>query len=163
MLILFNIPCWDIQCTVMECANITHSLIGLFLAGNISKVNVQCPSKECANNCTLHNRTVTVPARNVHMYKSGVIWSVLELSEVIRNNQELSSAFWSCQESSKIIRSLWSCLEASELSGVIWCCLESSWVVWSRLESSWGFWSCLESSGVIWSYPESPVVVCSHL
>ena len=58
--IFINIPWWDIQCSSKECANITHSLIGLFLAGNIGKVNIQCPPMECANNCTLHNRILDV-------------------------------------------------------------------------------------------------------
>ena len=44
--IFINIPCWDFQCSAKECSNITHSLIGLYLAGNIC---IQCPPRECAN------------------------------------------------------------------------------------------------------------------
>ena len=49
MFILINMPCWDSQCSTMECANITHSLIGLYLAGNVCKVDIQCLLKECVN------------------------------------------------------------------------------------------------------------------
>ena len=55
-----NIGKVDIQCPAKECANITHSLIELYLAGNLGKVDIQCPPMECANNCTLHNRTLDV-------------------------------------------------------------------------------------------------------
>ena len=47
MLILINIPSWDIQCPGKECANITHSLVGLYLAGNVCKVSTQCLPMEC--------------------------------------------------------------------------------------------------------------------
>ena len=66
MFIFINIPCWDIQCTSKECANITHSLVGLFLAGNFGKNDIQCPLMECANKCTLHNRSLDVLKRYVH-------------------------------------------------------------------------------------------------
>ena len=75
--ISINIPCWDSQCSTMECANITHSLIGLYLAGNVCKVDTQCPSMECANNCTLCKRTLGL--RWVTTFELGklILWSFL--------------------------------------------------------------------------------------
>ena len=49
MFIFINIPCWDIQCSPKECENITHSIIGHYLAGNIGNDNIQCSARECAN------------------------------------------------------------------------------------------------------------------
>ena len=77
MFILINIPSWDIQSPGKECANITHSLVGLYLAGNVCKVDTQCPSMECANNCTLCKRTLGL--RWVTTFELGklILWSFL--------------------------------------------------------------------------------------
>ena len=61
MLVVFifiNIPCWDIQCTSKECANITHSLTGLYLC---VKYRQSWYSMSCYGVCkyyTLMNRTL---------------------------------------------------------------------------------------------------------
>ena len=43
----------------MECTNITHSLIGLFLAGNIGNDDIQCSAMECANILNVPLMTLT--------------------------------------------------------------------------------------------------------
>ena len=75
--ILINIPFWDIQCPGMECVNITHSVIGLHLAGNVFKVDTHCPPMECTNNCTLCKRTLGL--RWVTTFELGklILWSFL--------------------------------------------------------------------------------------
>ena len=54
----------------MECAKITHSLLGLYLAGNDCKVDIQCLLKECVITCTLRSieYLTTEPFKNFYCY-----------------------------------------------------------------------------------------------
>ena len=100
MFILINIPCWDIQCSTLECANITHSLIGHYLAGNISKVDVQCPPMECANNCTLHNWTVSFWSCQESQKSSRVPGVIRVVTESSESSQKSSESLMVCPSES---------------------------------------------------------------